>query len=81
MVGVIAEILGKEGLRDLGFNIPRGEVMAQQAIMLNRVEEELASASDVAEADNIELQEIMQNAVRSTEDLITQFDDPLDDCL
>ena len=25
---VIAEILGKEGLCDLGFNIPRGKVMA-----------------------------------------------------
>ena len=43
--------------------------------MLNRVEEELPSASDVAKADDIELQEIMENTVRSREDLIAQLDD------
>ena len=48
MVTTIVEILGKEGLR-------KGKLMAQQAIMLNRVEEELPSASDIAEADNIGL--------------------------
>ena len=33
--------------------------------MLNRVEEELHSRSDVANAGDIELQEIMENAVGS----------------
>ena len=47
--------------------------------MLNRVEEELPSMSGVAKADKIELQEIMENAVKSTEDLIAQLDNPLDD--
>ena len=62
-VGVIAEILGKEGLHNIGFNIPvEGRVTAHQAVMLNRVEEELPFPSDVAKADNIELQEIMENA-------------------
>ena len=73
-VGVIAEILGKEGLRDLGFDIPRGKVMARQAIMLNRMEEELPSMSDIAKVDNIELQEITENTVRSMKDLIAQFE-------
>ena len=41
--------------------------------MLNRMEEELPYVSDVAEADDIELQEIMENAERSTEDLTTQL--------
>ena len=41
--------------------------------MLNRVEE-LPSASDVAKADDIELQEITKNATKSTEDLIAQFE-------
>ena len=59
LVSVIAEILGKEGLRDLGFNIPRGKITARQVVMLNSMEEELPSTSDVAKADNIELQEIM----------------------
>ena len=73
-VGAIAEILGKEGLRDLGFDIATGKATARQAIMLNRVEEELPSASDVAKADDIDLQEIMEKATKSTEDLIAQFE-------
>ena len=40
------------------------------------MEEELPSASDVAKADDIQLQEIMENAARSMEDFIAQFDDP-----
>ena len=47
--------------------------MARQAVMLNKVEEELPSVSDVAKADGIELQEITENAVRSMENLIEQF--------
>ena len=49
--------------------------MFQQAIILNRVEEELPSASDVAKADDKEFQEIMENAARSIEDLIAQLND------
>ena len=37
--------------------------------MLNRVEKDLPSTSDVAKVDDIELQEIMENAGRSTENL------------
>ena len=36
--------------------------MAKQAIMLNKVEEKLPFASDVAKADNIDLQETMENS-------------------
>ena len=45
--------------------------------MLNRVKQELPSASDIAEADDIELQEFMENAVRSTDHLITQLDNQM----
>ena len=41
------KILGKEGLRDLDFNVSKGKVTAQQAAMLNEVEEEIPSVSDV----------------------------------
>ena len=60
------KILGKEGLRDLDFNVPKGKVTARQATMLNEVEEEIPSASDVDKAGDIEHQEI----VKSMEDLI-----------
>ena len=69
LVGAIVEILGKGGLCDLGFDIPTGKVTAQQAVMLNRVEKELPSASDVAKADDIEFQEI----AKSMEDLMARF--------
>ena len=49
--------------------------------MLNRVKEEPLSMPDIAKAEDIELQEIMENAARRTEDLIAQFSDPLGDLL
>ena len=38
------------------------------------MKEELPCAFDIAKADDIELQEIMENATKSTEDLISQFE-------
>ena len=68
------DILGKNRLHNLGFYVPKSGLTVQQATILNRVEQELPSMSDVAKADNIELQEIMENATRSTGNLITQSD-------
>ena len=42
--------------------------------MLNKAEEELPSTSDVLKADDIELQEITESAVRNTENLIEQLE-------
>ena len=61
-VGMLADILGKNRLRRLGFNIPVGRITAQQAIMLNKAEEELPSESDITGVDDIELQEIAKKA-------------------
>ena len=61
-VGMLADILGKNRLRRLGFNIPVGKLTAQQAIMLNKAAEELPSESDITKADDIELQEIVEKA-------------------
>ena len=71
LVGILADILGKGGLCNLGFDIPRGKVTAQQAVMLNKAAEELPSASDITGADDIELQEIAGKA----SDLISQIKD------
>ena len=59
-VGMSADILGKNRLRRLGFNIPVGRITAQQAVMLNKAAEELPSESDITGADDIELQEIAE---------------------
>ena len=76
------KILGKEGLRDLDFNIPKGKVTtAWQAAMLNEVEEEIPSASDVDKAGDIELQEIansMEDSIFKIKDVQTDTDDLLE---
>ena len=72
---MLADILGKDGFRNLGFDIPRGKVTARQAVMLNKAAEELPSESDITGADDIELQEIAEKATKSTEDLILHLND------
>ena len=57
-VGMLADILGKNRLHRLGFNIPVGRITAQQAVMLHKAAEELSSESDITGVDDIELQEI-----------------------
>ena len=78
---VIVETLGKERLHDLGFNIPNIKVTSGQVVMLNRVEEELPSASDAANADGMDLQETVENAAKTMGDLITQLYNLLGDSL
>ena len=83
-VGMLADILGKNRLCRLGFNIPVGSITARQAIMLNKAAKELPSESDITKADDIELQEIAEKALgiisqikdvqTDTEDL---FENPL----
>ena len=62
LAGMLADILGKGELRNLGFDIPRGKVTARQAVMLNKAAKELPSESDITKADDIELQEIAEKA-------------------
>ena len=59
---MLADILGKNRLHRLGFNIPVGRITARQAVMLNKAAEELPSESDITRADDIELQEIVEKA-------------------
>ena len=59
---MIADILGKNRLCRLGFNIPVGRITAWQAVMLNKAAEELPYESDITKADDIELQEIAEKA-------------------
>ena len=61
-VGMLADILGKNRLHRLGFNIPVGCITACQAVMLNKAAEELISESDITGVDDTELQEIVEKA-------------------
>ena len=73
-VGTIADIMGKNRLCNLGFDILRGRLTAREAVMLNKVKEELPSACDVDKADDLELQEITENASRNIENLHQQLE-------
>ena len=77
-VGIIADILGKNRLRRLGFSIPVGKVTTWQAVMINKAAEELPSESDINGADDIELQEIAEKAsgiISQIKDVQTDTDD------
>ena len=70
--------MGKNRLRGLGFNIPVGKLTAQQAVMLNKVAEELPSESDITKVDDIELQEIVEKAsgiISQIKDIQTDTED------
>ena len=62
-VGMLADILGNNRLRRLGFNIPVASITAQQAIMLNKAAEELPFESDITKADDTDLQQIVEKAL------------------
>ena len=75
---MLSDILGKGGLRNLGFDIPKGKVTARKAVMLNKAAEELPSASDITKVDDIELQEIAEKAsdiISQIKDVQTETDD------
>ena len=77
-VGMISDILGKNRLRRLGFNIPVGRITARQAVMLNKAAEELPSESDITGADDTELQEIAEKAsgiISQIKDIQTDTED------
>ena len=63
--------MGKGGIRNFGFDIPRGKVTARQAVMLNKPAAELRSASDITKANDIKLQELAEKA----SDIISQIKD------
>ena len=72
-IGVIADALGITRLCEMCFNISRTSLKARYVLDLIEKQIELPSMSDVAKTDDIELQEIMENAARRT-DLIAQFE-------
>ena len=75
---MLADILGKNRLRRLGFNIPVDKVTAQQAVMLNKAAEELPCESDITEADDIELKkkaEKESDIISQVKDVQTDTDD------
>ena len=71
-VGALQRILGKEGLREMGFDIPKG-VSPRKALILNKTEEELPSASAINRASDIELQELTERPITAIKDLLQEI--------
>ena len=63
----LQRILGKKGLREMGFDIPKSSVSARKALM------EMPSASDIGKANEIEMQDLMGKAIAANEDLIREI--------
>ena len=63
----IAKILGKGGLREMGFDIPKGRDNVRKALL------KLPSASDIGKANEIEMQELTRKAIDVNEDLIREI--------
>ena len=70
-IGVIADTLGIRGLREMGYNITKTNLKPRFALDLLEKQAKLPSSSEIAKADEIELEEI----VKSTEDLIYQINE------
>ena len=67
----LIRILGKNRIYNLGFDVPEWPLSRKQAVSLNKTAKELPSESDIAGADDIELQEIAEKA----SDIISQIKD------
>ena len=59
----LTRILGKNRIYNLGFDVSEQPLSRKQAVAPNKAQEELPSASDITKADDIELQEIAENAL------------------
>ena len=69
----LIRILGKNRIYNLGFDLSEWPLSRKQAVALNKAQEELPFASDIAKADDIELQKTAEKASKSREDIISQI--------
>ena len=69
MIGVIADMLGIRGLREMGYNISKTNLKPRFVLDLIEKQAQLLSIHEIAGADEIKLEEI----AKSTEDLIFQI--------
>ena len=69
--GVIADTLGIRGLREMSYNITKTNLKPQFVLDLLEKQAELPSSSEIAKADDIELEEIAEKA----SDIISQIKD------
>ena len=69
--GIIADTLGIRGLREMGYKIAKTNLKPRFVLDLLEKQAELPSSSEIAKADDIELEEIAEKA----SDIISQIKD------
>ena len=77
-IGVIADTLGIRGLREMGYNITKTNLKPRFVLDLLEKQAELPSSSEIAKADDIELEEIAEKAsdiIFQVKDVQTDTDD------
>ena len=77
-IGVIADTLGIRGLREMDYNIAKTNLKPGFVLDLLEKQAELPSSSEIAEADDIELEEIAEKAsdiISEIKDVQTDTDD------
>ena len=70
-IGIIADTLEIRGLQEMGYNITKTNLKPRFVLDLLEKQAKLPSSSEIAEADEIELEEVG----KSTEDLIYQINE------
>ena len=70
-IGVVVDTLGIRGLREMGYNITKTNLKPRFVLDLLEKQAKLPSSSEIANTDEIELEEI----AKSTEDLIYQINE------
>ena len=70
-IGVIAGTIGIRGLREMGYNITKTNFKPRFVLDLLEKQAELLSSSEIAKADDIELDKIAEKA----SDIISQIKD------
>ena len=70
-IGIIAHTLGIRGLREMGYNIAKTNLKPRFVLDLLEKQAKLPSSSEIAKADDIELEEIAEKA----SDIISQIKD------
>ena len=78
-IGQLDSLIGKNRLKDMGFDISNNEVTSEQAAELNEINNEVPSTSDIDNANYIELQNIADRLNKSIENVInmvTEIDEP-----
>ena len=83
-IGIIADTLGIRGLRGMGYNIAKTNLKPRFVLDLLEKQAKLPSSSEIAKADDTELEEIPEKAsdiISQIKDVQTDTDDLFEDPL